>query len=92
MSYANAICYMDSCLYEWNRIVRGRTLSQQLSYYTHKEIFERRREAVLFYLKNGNRKNIKLLKESAKASLLRWESEFDFKEYGKLWRYIDEKF
>ena len=92
VSYANAICYMDSCLYEWNRIVRGRTLSQQLSYYTHKEIFERRREAVLFYLKNGNRKNIKLLKESAKASLLRWESEFDFKEYGKLWRYIDEKF
>ena len=59
---------------------------------TKSEMFAKRKDAVLFYLDNGNPEKMKLLKENARIALLRWEREFANKEYGRLWQEIEKRF
>lgn len=92
LSYADTICYLDDRSYEWNRVTRENSLSERLKCQTKKEKFEDCKRAVLFYLEQGNPQKIVELKEAARLSLTAWESQYAYKEYGKLWKWIDENF
>lgn len=93
LSYADMVCYLDDCSYDWNRTIRDNTLSSELlKNHSKQEVFEQRKRAVLFYVGNGNPKRRKLLKMVAKTDLLRWERTFAYEEYGKLWEWIDKNY
>lgn len=84
LSYANTVCYLNDFSYEWDRRSRNNSLSEHLRRRSKQEIFEQRKNAVLFFLDNGNPKKILFLKELAGVRLLQWENVFHYKEYGKL--------
>lgn len=92
LSYADTVCYLDDFSYEWDRSIRSSTLSSKVNQCTKSEMFAKRKDAVLFYLDNGNPEKMKLLKENARIALLRWEREFANKEYGRLWQEIEKRF
>lgn len=88
---AKKICYLDGKFYEWDRTIRSSTLLSEWNKYKKEEMYEFRKNAVLYYLNHGNKEEMALLKESAKVYLKRWESVSLYEEYGKLWQEIEEK-
>ena len=62
-SYVNKVCFLNKHFYEYDRIIRSNTLADQLNEYSRKRKFVFRKNAMLFYLENGNQKRIELLKK-----------------------------
>lgn len=92
LSYADKICYLNDFSYDWDRSIGDNTLSGELMRYTKKETFKMLKQAILFYLEEGNPKRCKLLKKVAKNDLLRCKKKTKYEEYGKLWEWVDEQF
>lgn len=62
-SYVNKVCFLNKHFYEYDRIIRSNTLADQLNEFSRKRKFVFRKNAMLFYLENGNQKRIELLKK-----------------------------
>ncbi|MCI8799084.1 MAG: glycosyltransferase [Lachnospiraceae bacterium] len=92
LSYADKICYLNGHLYEWDRTIRKSTLSDKIVKRSKDELFKLYKEAVLFYMKNGNPNRRDTLKKLAKTHLLLLEKYNAYDEYGKLWKQIEETF
>lgn len=92
LSDADNICYLDDHSYEWDR--RAQDSSQLAGWLRHskEEMFEQRKRAILFFVERGNPEKMALLKEAAKAFLLRWENSYQNQDYGRLWQEIEEKY
>lgn len=69
LSYAEKICYLNDYSYEYDRTIRKYTLVNQWLNETKEERFMTYKELTLFYLKNGNSKRMRFLKELAKNRL-----------------------
>ena len=92
ISYADNICYLDDCSYEYDRTIRGNTLVNKWESFAKEERFSDYKKIVLFFLENGNPKQKKWLKELAKRYLVGLESAYKYDEYGKLWKYIEANY
>lgn len=51
LSYANTVCYLNDFSYEWDRRSRNNSLSEHLRRRSKQEIFEQRKNAVLFFFR-----------------------------------------
>lgn len=92
LSYADKICYLDDCSYEWDRKIRESTLVDKWQKRTKEELFETHRNTTMFYLEKGNPRRIGLLKQLARRQLSELERVYANEEYGKLWKQIEERF
>lgn len=92
LSYADKICYLDDCSYEWDRKIRDSTLVDKWQKRTKEELFETHRNTTMFYLEKGNPRRIELLKQLARRQLSALERVYAYEEYGKLWQEIEERF
>lgn len=69
LSYADKICYIDDCSYEYDRTICANTLIDEWHNKSEEESFRLNRKLILFYLKNGNPERIAYLKERARQEL-----------------------
>lgn len=92
LSYAERICYVSDCFYEYDRTVNDSSLAKKITNEVAENRFMNYKKAVIFYLQNGNPQKLKLLKELAKRRLLEKKKYLANDEYGKLWDEIDVSF
>lgn len=92
LSYADKICYLNDCSYEYERIHNNISLADKLVNRPIEEKFITYKKAVMFYLKNGNSKRRMLLKELAERRLNGMSIVYKYDGYEKFRKQIGEKF
>lgn len=90
LSFADKICYLDDYLYEYDRSIRNTTLARKLWNRSKEEQFQDYKKFLLFYLKNGNAKRLGLLKELARNRLDGMKMVYEYVEYERLQKQIEE--
>lgn len=90
LSFADKICYLDDYLYEYDKSIRDTTLASKLWNRSIEERFGDYKKILLFYLKNGNVKRLGLLKELAENRLDGMKMAYEYEEYEKLQKQIEE--
>ena len=91
LSYAEKFCILKKPLYEWDRKTRPQTFGDVLSKMPESQLFENRKEAMLFFVENGNPKRKEMLKTIAKRRLARYAKNSTNGNYQKLIEEIDKK-
>ncbi len=79
LSYANKFCFLKTPFYEWDRKTRPQTFGDVLAKMPEEELFENRKQAMLFFVNNGNHEKIDYLKEIAKRRLMRYAKKSPLK-------------
>ena len=92
LSYADVICYVAKDFYEYNRMTCENSLAEQLDSCSMEEKFSLYKNAVMFYLENGNPMRRKLLKELAMQRLSEKISVFAYGQYTELLNHIKVEF
>lgn len=92
LSYADKICYLDDCSYEYDRTIHTSTVSDGLIKKSKDELFLINENAIMFYLKNSNSQRLKILKELARRQLSEMRRAYGNDEYEKLWKQIEESY
>ena len=90
LSYAEKFCFLKTPFYEWDRKTRPQTFGDVLAKMPEDELFENRKQAMLFFLKNGNPEKIDFLKEIAKRRLKRYAKKSTNPAYYELIDIIDD--
>ena len=89
LSYAENICFLKSPLYEWDRKTRPETFGDVLARQSDEDLFEHRKQAMLFFIKNGNPDKKDMLRTIAKRRLKRYAKNSSHKGYQDLIDKID---
>lgn len=84
LSYAKTFCFLDTPFYEWDRKLRPETFGDYLAKMPENELFEHRKQAMLFFVEKGNQSKIAYLKEIAKRRLLRYDGNSNHSGYKEL--------
>lgn len=92
LSYADNICYLNDCSYEWDRKIRSSTQVDRWQRRSKEELFQINKDTMMFYLKNGNPERLGLLKQLAKRQLSELGRVYAYEEYGNLWHQIENTF
>ena len=71
-SYVNKFCFLKTPFYEWDRKIRPETFGDVLSKMPEDELFEHRKQAMLFFVQNGNPAKKDYMKTIAKRRLARY--------------------
>ena len=90
MSFADKLCYLNDFLYEYDRIIRDATLVNKWWDKSKEERFMDYKKILMFYLKNGNVNRLGLLKELAWNRLNEMIIVYEYDEYEKLQKQIEE--
>ena len=72
LSYAEKFCFLKTPFYEWDRKTRPQTFGDVLAKMPEDELFENRKQAMLFFLKKGNPQKLEYLKAIACRRLKRY--------------------
>lgn len=91
-SYVNKVCFLNKHFYEYDRIIRSNTLADQLNEYSRKRKFVFRKNAMLFYLENGNQKRIELLKKITQNCLNSIKGYYSQEECEEFWKEVEKDF
>lgn len=91
-SYVNKVCFLNKHFYEYDRIIRSNTLADQLNEFSRKRKFVFRKNAMLFYLENGNQKRIELLKKITQNCLNSIKGYYSQEECEEFWREVEKNF
>ena len=78
-SYIEKLCFLKTPFYEWDRKTRPQTFGDVLAKMSEEDLFENRKQAMLFFLKNGNPEKIDYLKTIAKRRLMRYAKKSPLK-------------
>lgn len=89
LSYAEKICYLNGCFYEYDRRNRGNSLVDQWAFKSKEEVFQDHKRSILFYLQHGNPKRKEMLKRLAKSELALFSRVTSYVEYGKFQEQIE---
>ena len=91
-SYVNKVRFLNKHFYEYDRIIRSNTLADQLNEFSRKRKFVFRKNAMLFYLENGNQKRIELLKKITQNCLNSIKGYYSQEECEEFWREVEKDF
>ena len=91
LSYAEKICYQNDYTYEYDRSTCSSSLVDSWARKSKDEVFQDHKRSILFYIKNGNHKRQKLLKNLAKSELALFARAMSYAEYEELWKQIEMK-
>jgi len=72
LSYMEKFCFLKTPFYEWDRKSRPETFGDYLAKKPEDELFEHRRQAMLFFVQNGNPSKKEYMKTIAKRRLARY--------------------
>ena len=89
LSYAKTFCFLKTPFYEWDRKSRPETFGDVLAKQPENELFEHRKEAMLFFVKNGNPEKREYMKTIAKRRLSRYAKNSTNDAYQDLIGQID---
>lgn len=90
-SYAEKFCFLKMPFYEWDRKTRPETFGDVLAKMPDEELFENRKQAMLFFVQNGNPEKIEYLKTIAKRRLMRYAKKSPLKlKYDELAEQIEK--
>lgn len=89
LSWAETFCFLDTPFYEWDRKLRPQTFGDVLARMPEEELFEHRRQAMLFFVTKGNPAKLHYLKEIAKRRLLRYNGNSHHPGYKELIKRIE---
>lgn len=84
LSYAEKICYLNICAYEYDRINCGSSLVDAWARKSKEEVFQDHKRSILFYLEQGNPKRLELLKKLAKSELSSFIKALSYVGYEEL--------
>lgn len=84
LSYAKNVCYINACLYEYDRTIRNVTGIHASWSKPIEEKFLDHRELVLFFLKNGNQEKKVFLKRLALTYLSAFMGAYSYPKYKEL--------
>lgn len=73
-------CFLKTPFYEWDRKTRPQTFGDVLAKMPDEDLFENRKQAMLFFVNNGNPEKIDYLKTVAKRRLMRYAKKSPLKE------------
>lgn len=88
-SYVKKFCFLKTPFYEWDRKSRPETFGDVLAKMPENELFEHRKQAMLFFVQNGNPEKIDYLKTIAKRRLTRYSKMSNNPAYLELSDKID---
>ena len=89
LSYAKTFCFLKTPFYEWDRKSRPETFGDVLAKQPEEELFEHRKEAMEFFIKNGNPEKREYMKTIAKRRLSRYAKNSPNDSYQNLIGQID---
>lgn len=89
LSYAEKFCFLNTPFYEWDRKTRPETFGDVLARQPEHELFEHRKQAMLFFVQNGNPQKREFMKRIAKRRLERYAKNSDNSAYRDLMEKID---
>ena len=84
LSYAKTFCFLQKPFYEWDRKTRPETFGDILAKQSEEDLFEHRKQAMLFFVKNGNPEKKDSLKTIAKRRLSRYAKNSSNSAYNDL--------
>lgn len=90
LSYAKTFCFLKKPFYEWDRKTRPETFGDVLAKQSEDDLFEHRKQAMLFFIKNGNPAKKETLKTIAKRRLARYAKNSSNPAYQDLIEKIDK--
>lgn len=89
LSYAKTFCFIGKPFYEWDRKTRPETFGDVLARQSEEDLFEHRKQAMLFFVKEGNPDKKEILKTIAKRRLSRYAKNSSNPAYNELIEKID---
>ena len=89
MSYVDKFCFLNTPFYEWDRKSRPETFGDYLAKQPENELFEHRKQAMLFFIENGNPSKKEFMKTIAKRRLARYSNGSNNPAYQKMIEEID---
>lgn len=89
MSYVKTFCCLKTPFYEWDRKSRPETFGDVLAQQPEDELFEHRKQAMLFFVQNGNPEKREYMKTIAKRRLERYAKNSSNPAYKELMEQID---
>lgn len=89
LSYAKKFCFLKTPFYEWDRKSRPETFGDFLAKKPEDELFEHRKQAMLFFVQNGNPEKKEYMKTIAKRRLSRYAKNSPLPDYNDLIGQID---
>lgn len=89
LSYAKKFCFLKTPFYEWDRKTRPETFGDVLAKKPEDELFEHRKQAMLFFVQQGNPEKKEYLKTIAKRRLARYAKNSPLPDYNDLIGQID---
>jgi glycosyltransferase involved in cell wall biosynthesis len=84
LSYAKTFCFIKTPFYECDRKTRPETFGDVLARMPENDLLEHRRQAMMFFVENGNPEKYDTLKTIAKRRLMRYSKNADHNGYEKL--------
>lgn len=84
LSYAKNFCFINTPLYEWDRKTRPETFGDYLAKKPDMELLEHRKQAMMFFVENGNPEKSDTLKTIAIRRLLRYSKNAFHSGYQEL--------
>lgn len=84
LSYAKNFCFVNSPFYEWDRKTRPETFGDVLAKKPEHELYEHRKQAMMFFVMNGNPEKREYMKTIAKRRLNRYSKKGAIKNYLEL--------
>ena len=90
MSYVDKFCFLKTPFYEWDRKSRPETFGDYLAKQPEDELFEHRKQAMLFFIENGNPAKKEFMKTIAKRRLARYSNGSNNPAYQKMIEEIDD--
>lgn len=81
LSYAKNFCFIKTPFYEWDRKSRPETFGDFLAKKPENELYEHRKQAMLFFVQNGNPEKREYMKTIAKRRLARYSKNGTIKSY-----------
>lgn len=84
LSYAKNFVFLKTPFYEWDRKTRPETFGDILAKMPEKDLFEHRKQAMLFFIQNGNSQKRQYLRTIAVRRLMRYAKNSTNKDYQAL--------
>lgn len=84
LSYAKTFCFIKTPFYEWDRKTRPETFGDVLAKMPEMELLEHRKQAMMFFVENGNPEKSETMKTIAKRRLMRYSKNANHNKYEEL--------
>ena len=84
LSYAKTFCILKTPFYELDRKTRPETFGDVLAKQSEEDLFEHRKQAMMFFVENGNPEKKEMLKTIAKRRLARYAKNSSNPKYQEL--------